>query len=574
MSGSGGTRWGTKIVLVVLAATCGAGAWYARGQQPAAGAQEEVQATATAAAYVEEDLATALARWTPGDDPAKLRHQLEARVLADSDVVAVRVFDPAGTLVFSTVTDDDATLDAEIASTVLEGARVDASDESTLRTYAPAGDLVGQIDQDAVQIRGAATVPWMIAQFGFLGVALVLLGAAMYAGNRVGPKERAPEKAEAPAKQAKREPDRSDPQDKKLLARAEKAEQSRRAMEDQLNVLRSQLQSGDAGSQARIVELEGHLRDAHARVTQAEEQGIRAAQRIADLEIAVDGEAPTQKRSAALETEVATSRVRIRELETLLKSLEARAVQAETTTAAHTGQLGEAHAKAQQAEVKIQEYLDRAVAAERQLEELRARLATSPAPGSTEDGALVRQLQEELAALTTAAADRDRALRDALGRADSAEQLLSASQARLAAAEARIAGSDRAAGASPPTAAATDTKDHEVRELEIALADARAAAWAATAEVEPDGPSLGVVETHAVPEDEEDDGDEDGHTPSGVEPQLDEAAAIRAELARMGQIVEHAGEAGDVDGLRDRLAKTAARKKGRSVGDDRIVRSS
>lgn len=568
MSGSGGTRWGTKIVLVVLAAACGAGAWYARGQQPAAGAEEEAEATATAAAYVEEDLATALARWAPGDDPAKLRHQLEARVLADSDVVAVRVFDPTGTLVFSTVTDDDATLDAEIASTVLEGARVDASDESTLRTYAPAGDLVGQIDQDAVQIRGAATVPWMIAQFGLLGVALVLLGAAAYAGNRVGPKERAPEETE-PSKQAKR-PDRSDPQDKKLLARAEKAEQSRRAMEDQLNVLRSQLQSGDAGSQARIVELEGHLRDAHARVTQAEEQGIRAAQRIADLEAAVAGEAPTQKRSAALETEVATSRARIRELETLLKSLEARAVQAETTTAAHTGQLGEAHAKAQQAEVKIQEYLDRAVAAERQLEELRARLATSPTPGSTDDGALVRQLQEELAALTTAAADRDRALRDALGRADSAEQLLSASQARLAAAEARIAGSDRAAGASPPTAAATDTTDQEVRELEIALADARAAAWAATAEVEPDGPSLGVVETHAVPEDEE----EDGHAPSGVEPQLDEAAAIRAELARMGQIVEHAGEAGDVDGLRDRLAKTAARKKGRSVGDDRIVRSS
>ena len=55
--------------------------------------------------------------------------------------------------------------------------------------------------------------------------------------------------------------------------------------------------------------------------------------------------------------------------------------------------------------------------------------------------------------------------------------------------------------------------------------------------------------------------------------QLGEADAIRAELERMGHIVEHAGEAGDVEGLRGRLAKTAARKKGRSAVDDRISRS-
>jgi hypothetical protein len=103
-----------------------------------------------------------------------------------------------------------------------------------------------------------------------------------------------------------------------------------------------------------------------------------------------------------------------------------------------------------------------------------------------------------------------------------------------------------------------------VRELEIALADARAAAWEAQPEVA--GPSLGVMETHAVPEDEE-------AVSEVPHEELGEADAIRAELERMGHIVEHAGEAGDVEGLRGRLAKTAARKKGRSAVDDRISRS-
>ena len=204
--------------------------------------------------------------------------------------------------------------------------------------------------------------------------------------------------------------------------------------------------------------------------------------------------------------------------------------------------------KARQAELQVQEAVDRALDAERRVEALQPRLNTADlaitAPGD-EDG---------------------RALRDAVARAESTELLLRAAEARAAAAEARASEVQTAVRATPsPATPGTPAVEGGVRELEIALADARAAAWEAQPEVE--GPSLGVVETHAVPE----DGEARSEAPHE---QLGEADAIRAELERMGHIVEHAGEAGDVDDLRGRLAKTAARKKGRSAAvEDRLSRS-
>lgn len=568
MSDSRATRWATKVVLVVLATGCGVGAWYAQGRQPAAGDEAQSVGTDTAAGYLQEDVAAALKHWAPGDDPTKLRHLLETVVLADSDVTAVRLFHTDGTLVFSSVANDGSKLDPAIASVTVTDGRADDSDGTTLRTYEPVAGLIGEVEQGAVDIRGAATLPWLVAQFGLLGLAIVLLGAAMFAGNGVrSPKERATERADDQAKQTKKELDGADPEMQKLRSRAEKAEHSRRAMEDQLNVLRSQILSGDAGSQARIGELEGLLQDTHKRVTDSETRKTEFERRVADLEAAATAANPTQQRTTALETEVATSRARIKELEGVVQQLEARAARAETTTAAHNGQLDEAHTKARQSELQVQQAVDRALAAERQVEELRARLEAAPDPRLANAGDLVRQLQDELALARTSADERERVLHDSLARADSTEQLLAASETRAAQAETRAAAPSAPQVAAPPPAG--PTSESGVRELEIALADARAAVWAA--EPEADGPSLGVVETHAVPED---DGAEDGTGPSDTPPQVGEADAIRHELQRMGQVVEHAGEAGDVDGLRERLAKTAARKKGRAVGEDRIARSS
>jgi hypothetical protein len=575
MSSSGTTRWGMKIALVALAAGCGVGAWYAQSRQPAAEARAETVAATTATGYLEDEVAPALRHWSPGDDPAKLQHQLGSTVLADPDVTAVRVFDTDGDLVFSSVVNDESTLEPSVvAAAASTDGHVDGSDETALRTYAPVGGLIGEIEQDAEDIRGAATLPWLVAQFGLLGVAIVLLGAAMFAGNGTkSPKAETAAPTDEQVKQTKKELDGADPETKKLRSRAEKAEHSRRAMEDQLNVLRSQILSGDAGSQARIGELEGHLTDAHARVTESEARRAELQLRVGELEAAAAAASPTQQRTSALETEVATSRARIKELEGVVQQLEARAARAETTTAAHNGQLDEAHTKARQSELQVQEAVDRAIAAERQVEELLARLeaAPTPDPRAADAGELVRQLQDELQLARTSADEREAALRDSLARADSAEQLLAAAEARAVDAETRAA----AAASIPPApaaAAADPVTDQRVRELEIALADARAAAWAA--EPEPEGPSLGVVETHAVPEDDPDLADDALEPSAAAGDQVDEADAIRQELERMGQVVEHAGEAGDVDGLRDRLAKTAARKKGRAVGDDRIARSS
>jgi hypothetical protein len=553
MSGTGRTKWGTKIVLVVLAAACGAGAWYARGQQATLGARAESEATTTAASYITVDLAKAMKVSAPAEAPDKLRHALEAVVLADSNVTAVRVFDATGALVFSSAASDATVADPAIVQEALAGTgSIDDSDPAALRTYAVADGLVGEVEQDAAEVRGTATLPWTIGEYGGIGIAIVLFGSALFAGNGTKPaKQRAPKTASAPVKQTKNELAGDDPELAKLRARSEKAEQSRRAMEDQLNTLRSQILSGDAGSQARVTELEGHLQDAHTRVTQLETTNTVLTARVAELEADVATSAPAQQRATSLETDVATSRGRVEELEQLLRTVEARAAQAETSAAATTGQVEEAHVKARQAELQVQEAVDRALDAERRVEALQARLNTA----------------DSTALATSSTGDEDgRALQDAVARAESAELLLKAAETRAAAAEARASEVQTAARDTPsPATPGTPAAEGGVRELEIALADARAAAWEAQPEVE--GPSLGVMETHAVPEDVE------ARSEASHE-QLGEADAIRAELERMGHIVEHAGEAGDVDDLRGRLAKTAARKKGRSAAvEDRLSRS-
>jgi predicted nucleic acid-binding Zn-ribbon protein len=564
MRRTNGTRWGTKIVLVLLAAACGAGAWYAKGQQAIVATDAESVAAAQGATYVQENLTQALKRWAPGDDPERLRNQLEAVVLADTDVTAVRVWDADGTLVFSSVAANDTTVPVTLVSGVLaDGVPVNDPDATTLRTYAKAGALVGEVDQDAETIRGAVTLPWMVGEFGLIGVGIVLLGASLFAGRGApAPKERTRLGETHDVKQTKKELDTSDPELAKMRGKMEKAENSRRAMEDQLNMLRSQLLSGDAGSQSKITELEGSLRDAHGRVTEAQERNAELTQRVAELETAATAAGPAVQRVAALETEMAAATARTKELERQVTDVETRAVQAETAASAHTGQLDEAHSKARQVELQVSEAVDRATAAEREIRDLQARLVAAESNGHGVDDR-VRTLQDELAAATTTSEEREHALRDAQARAESAEQLLAASEARAVYAESLVAQSETQVPLADPWTQNADPETGErVRGLEIALADARAEAWAA--EPADDGRSLGVMETHAVPEDED--------ARAAVPQEVDEASAIRAELERMGEIVQHAGEAGDVEGLRGRLTKSAARKKGR-VGEDGITPS-
>jgi predicted nucleic acid-binding Zn-ribbon protein len=562
MRGSSGTKWGTKIVLVLLAAACGAGAWYAKGQQKVVGADAEAAAAAESAAYIQENLTQGLKHRPSGDDPEKLRRFYEG--LVPEDAVAMRLWRADGTLVFSSTADDSTTVAPALVSDVLaDGEPVNAADATTLRTYAKAGELVGEIDQDADAVRGAVTLPWMVGEYGLFGVAIVLLGAALFAGRGdPAPKKRTDWGEKEEMKETKKELPTSDPELEKLRKKSEKAEGSRRAMEDQLNTLRSQLQSGDAGSQSRITELEGSLKDAHGRVTEAQERNADLTRRVAELEATAASAGPAVQRIAALETEVTAARSRTKELELQLTEVQARAALAETTASSHTGQLDEAQVKAHQAELQVSEAVDRASAAEREVGELRARLAAAESNGQGVDDQ-VRTLLDELAAAATITEERDRALREAQARAESAEQLLAAAEARATYAESLVLQAGSQAGSQPaqpdPWGQSADPLTEErVRELEIALADARAEAWAATPS--DDRPSLGVVETHAVPEDED------------VQPQVpqevDEASAIRAELERMGQIVQHAGEAGDIDGLRGRLTKSAARKKGRAALDD------
>ncbi|MEP6477229.1 MAG: hypothetical protein ABJC60_08145 [Actinomycetota bacterium] len=536
------TRWGTKLVLVLLAAACGAGASYAKGQQEVVAAKAETSATAESAAYIQQELVQTLKHRPAGDDPAKFRRFLsESAVPADAS--AMRLWAADGTLVFSSIAEDTTTVPLTLVSGVLaDDTVVNEPDADMLRTYARAAEFVGEIDLDAETIRGGATLPWMVGEFGLIGVAIVLLGAALFAGNRQSkPAPRSDWGQTQTLKQTKKELGTSDPDLEKMRGKMEKAEGSRRAMEDQLNMLRSQIQAGDVGSAARVEELEGHLKDAHGRVSDAEERNAELTRRVVQVEAAAAAAGPAVQRAAALETELTAAQARNKDLERKVTELDARA-----------GQLDEVQVKARQAELQVSEAVDRATAAERTASDLQSRLTAVESNGHGADEQ-VRVLQDELSRAMSTTQERDQALREAQARAETAEQLLAASEGRAAYAGS-LANKDGAPSPAfdPWTKSADPATEEHVRGLEIALADARAEVWAAAPA--DDRPSLGVVETHAVPEDD-------------VQPQapqeVDEGSALRAQLERIGEIVEHGGEAMNVEDLRGRLTKSAARKKGR-----------
>jgi hypothetical protein len=604
MSSDNGTRWGSKALLVILAALCAGGAWYGTTLQTNAASKARAAAEERAVGYVHDQLAPAMKGWNPGDQTKKLADAVNSGILGDTHVSAVRVWTVEGALIFSTVDGDNGTVDATSFAALASGDTVALQDDSatTLRTFAPAGGSIGEVQQDAAAIDAAAKLPWKVLQLALLGVALILFVAAFFAGNAPRTKTEKPAKAKRGARTeddraVAEEPSRSsrgdadvDPELVKLHQRTQKAEASRRAMEDQLNVLRSQLQSGDAGSVSRISDLEGSLQDAHGRVVAAEEKHVALQSRIAELEAAAAATGPPEARLAALEEELRDAKTAAAEIQGQFSQLEMRAVQAETAGAAHAGQLEEAHVKARQAELQVQVVVDRAMAAERQVAELQAataelqsHAAAGPSNGHGTEQQL-RELHEQLAAAGSKTVELEAAAREATARAAAAEELLAAAEARAAHAEALAGDGDSSARA-------------RVQELERELREARAQATAASRFVDhvlestaaPEAPSASAASAApsarvasapaapaaheappVVPPAEAPAARETAKPP--VPAELDEDSRVRAELERIGEMLDQSHEAGDVNGLRSRLAKTAARKKGRTV--DPATRSS
>jgi hypothetical protein len=664
MSSDNGTRWGSKAVLVVLAALCAGGARYGTTLQQKAATSARATAEERAVSYVHGQLAAAVRGWSPGDETKKLANAVQSGILGDSNVSAVRVWTAQGALVFSTVPQDAGTVDGTSFADLTSGDIAAVQDDSAtvLRTFAPAGAFVGEVQQDAVAIDTASHLPWKVAQFALLGVALILFVAAFFTGNAPrAKKQRAPARDDGKAESVEAGTENSsraqgdddvDPATVKLHQRTQKAEASRRAMEDQLNVLRSQIQSGDAGASSRISELEGSLQDAHSRVVAAEEKHVALKSRIADLEAAAAKDAPGEGRIPALEQELQAARSVATQLQGQFAQLEARAVQAETAGAAHAAQLEEAHVKAGQAETLVQEVVDRAMAAERQVAELqaanadlktanadlKARATTGESNGHGTDQQL-RELHDQLAAAGSKAAQLEGSVRDATARTASAEELVAAAETRAAEAETLAVDTDAKARA-------------RIRELEQALRDAKSQAAVssqladgtpepviadapstpaaskpdtpskptpakAPAASEPNAPSKPAATAHPVPaatshpepatrEPAAADPEPVPTAPAvakaetavtkaetvtkaeavakaapaakaetaarpetaaqpAVPEELDEDSRVRAELERIGEMLEQSHEAGDVNGLRSRLAKSAARKKGRTV---------
>src|SRR4051812_48497752 len=103
------TRWGSKIVLVVLAAVCAGGAWFATTLQQNAATSARGDAEERAVGYVHDRLAPTVKGWSPGDQEKKLADAIDSGILGDTYVTSVRVWSLQGSLLFSTVDGDSAT---------------------------------------------------------------------------------------------------------------------------------------------------------------------------------------------------------------------------------------------------------------------------------------------------------------------------------------------------------------------------------------------------------------------------------------------------------------------------------
>jgi hypothetical protein len=407
-----------------------------------------------------------------GDRRDELFAEVQAFVLTDPTVARVRLWDPEGTLLFSSDRAEDAgstsedpaiinassgSVESRLAVEPLSPPPAvggDRRDTPLFQTFAPlrvrgSADVLGavEVEQFAAALEERADDPWWIVQVVASGATallalLALISVARGIGRPASVRSRA--KAEPPARRKRRgarwdDADASELRERleRATARAKEAEEAAQSFASSLQQVSSRLEAVERQpSDERVEELKEALRR-----SEAERAMLRAG-----------------RPETLMEAEVRELRARLRDSQALAKASEAlvagggdlTAVQEQLSTAAR--QVDEAVERAKIAEGRADAAEDRAnatgemaTAAEQRIDLLEMKLQEIAAAGVESSGAPeLTELQAQLAEARQRADEMAQRALEAEGRLSiagslegPAEELLQALEERVLAAEVR-----------------------------------------------------------------------------------------------------------------------------------------
>ncbi len=419
------------------------------------------------------DVATPL----DGDRRDSLFAEVQAFVLTDPTVARVRLWDPEGTLLFSTDpaenpgdTSEDLAIRSASGGSVesrlaLEPLSPPPAEDATRRatplfqTFAPlrirgSADVVGavEVEQFAAALEERADEPWWIVQAGASGVTVLLALLALISVARGLRRPAAPARSRAkedrPARRARPDAGWGDADTAELrerleraTARAKEAEEAAQSFASSLQQVSSRLEAVERQpSDERVEELREALRR-----SESERAMLRSG-----------------RPETLLEAEVRELRVRLRDAQALAKASEAlvagggdlSVVQEQLSTAArHVDEAVErakiAEGRADAAEDRARATGDLATAAEQRIDLLETKLQEIAAAGvesSPPDLTDMTELQRELAEARQRADEMVERALEAEGRLSVAGSLEGPAEELLRALEERVLAAEERAG--------------------------------------------------------------------------------------------------------------------------------
>jgi chromosome segregation ATPase len=347
--------------------------------------QARRDAIVRATAYVDEVIAPVLVgRSSTGAFSTDETDALLARIgkrIQDDGVARVRLWSPSGGLLFSTDDEDDSRVDAPAGVSIAgEGSVASALTEESNRRLlqafvpTPAGDdptAVAQVDQRYRPIEADVQSSWRTIRLGAGGAAALFLALLLLSFARGGRTKSAAAGFGTPGSGRPARKDQTAPEAKELEKKLEKSEEGRRALEEQLGQLRTQVAGAEARAadrvqvfESQVTEAQSQAKELEALLRDAESRATRTAHEAPFTDAVEERDAPgervgrLERELAETRSELETSKARLEELEPLVAQSAARVEDAEAR----------ANRGTRAADVRAQEAETRADARERRLQ--------------------------------------------------------------------------------------------------------------------------------------------------------------------------------------------------------------
>ena len=436
-----------RLAMVGLIVLCAGGVGASFLLESRALDQAERDAVARASSYVDEAVAPVIGRSSTGPLSTFEVDALHTRVerIGDDGVVRVRLWSPSGTLLFSTDRGETSDLQAPgevplAADGSLERTIFEESDRMILATFVPtpAGEdptVVAQVDQSYQPIASAVKDSWGTVRMGAGGAAAFFLAMLLLSFARRSRVKAAPVGGFGTAGSAR--PARRDGTypESGLEKKLEKSEQSRAALEEQLDQLRTQMAGAEARDAERAQLFESRVVDSHARTKEledllrdAEGRAGHATREAPFTDAIAEGER-SDGRSRELERELAGARSELEAARSRLEELEPlvahSAASVEDAEARATQGARAADVRAKEAEARAEERERRLKVAETRVIELES---------------FARDSEQRLAASADAAESSALRIRELEGKLEGARHDNEAALQRAEAAEASLEG--------------------------------------------------------------------------------------------------------------------------------------